>query len=634
MDHLVLVGGPMFSPLVRRRIEKLFKRKADAVVDPRTSVAMGAACQGAILSNHDKVPFLLLDIVPFALGVLVKEPGASARPTVSFHIPRGTRIPHQNRKPYTTTEDNQPAVTVQVYQGLGDSTEPDANSRLAQFHLEGLPPAKAREPKIDISFDIDANGLLEVVATDTKTGKTGSLRIEDAIWLSPSERASMTQRMTRSQRWARERAELTPLVQQVRALVEKLQELEQKGPAQAWQRHFEAWQRVQKDPSFGHLDPGDQALLAEMYNGGQASCDQFIPALDRARNLPPRCQRFIDAAGAVNLFAADAEVEKQLHDLQELGRQLEGQARDALATLEPLAIRFQRWSAALAHCGTLHADPRDRLIACHDAGNWQRAIEAFQQAFPATQAAEVPLDVVHRHLDGLARLGRRKEYREMVADQRERLALGDLHFDRLNEFGRHVLSGIAWVVVRGLGTGSGFLAGPNLVVTNRHVVSEGDQPAGLDRITVHVGGAPRPVARIRLPPSSEIDLAVLELAEPLDSRPLRVGYTGLVEVGERVLAIGFPLPEGDSFEENLLLDHGIVNRIRTRPDRHGRELELGLKISPGMSGGPLFNDRGEVIGVSTFVRYQAAGGQQGPIVDRSSHAIAVDALHEILPRPW
>ena len=61
---------------------------------------------------------------------------------------------------------------------------------------------------------------------------------------------------------------------------------------------------------------------------------------------------------------------------------------------------------------------------------------------------------------------------------------------------------------------------------------------------------------------------------------------------------------------------------------------MGLKISPGMSGGPLFNDRGEVIGVSTFVRYQAAGGQQGPIVDRSSHAIAVDALHEILPRPW
>ena len=63
-------------------------------------------------------------------------------------------------------------------------------------------------------------------------------------------------------------------------------------------------------------------------------------------------------------------------------------------------------------------------------------------------------------------------------------------------------------------------------------------------------------------------------------------------------------------------------------------IQTDTQINPGNSGGPLFNDRGEVIGVSTFVRYQAAGGQQGPIVDRSSHAIAVDALHELLPRPW
>jgi molecular chaperone DnaK len=638
MNHLVLVGGPMFSPLVRRRIEKLFGRKADAVVDPRTAVAMGAACQGALLSNHTQVPFLLLDIVPFALGVLVKQgPNAppNARPMVSFHIPRGTRIPHENRKPYTTTNDDQTTVDVQVFQGLGDSTDPAANSRLAVVHLEGLPPAKAGEPKIDVTFSIDANGLLEVTAKDEKTGKSKSLRIEDAIWLSPAERADMTQRLTRSQRWARRRAELTAVVQQIGAAVENLQELERRGAAQVWQRQFLAWQRTEQGQSFGQLDPGDEALLAEMYNTGQTSCDQSLLGFDRARNLQPRYHRLVQAAGALDLVGAEADIERQLHDLQDQGRQLDDQTRDVLATLEPLERRFQHWSATLLHCSALRADPRNRLAICHDGGDWQRALDAYHQAFAATPAVEVPTGAVCRQLDSLARLGHRERYRQVLAEQRERLTLHDLHFDKLNEFGRHVLPVIAWVFARGRGTGSGFLAAPDLVVTNRHVVVEGDQPATAGNITVHVGGAPRPVARMRFPPNPEIDLAILELAQPLDGQPVRVGYSSLVEIGERVVAIGFPLPEGDSFEENLLLDHGIVNRIRTRPDRRGRELEVGLRLSAGMSGGPLFNDRGEVIGVNTFVRYQSANhGQQAPFLDKSSHAIAVDALHELLPRPW
>ena len=177
-----------------------------------------------------------------------------------------------------------------------------------------------------------------------------------------------------------------------------------------------------------------------------------------------------------------------------------------------------------------------------------------------------------------------------------------------------------------------FLVAPNLVVTNLHVVLDAGEPSDPGRIQVRVGGVSRQVVALKLPASSGVDLVVLELGQKLDVQPLRVGYTNLIEVGERVLAIGFPLPEGSSFDENLLLDHGIVNRIRTRAER-GRELELGLRIFPGMSGGPVFNDRGEVIGVSTFVRYLAAG-HQGPLIDKSSHAIAVEPLHELLPRPW
>jgi molecular chaperone DnaK len=192
---------------------------------------------------------------------------------------------------------------------------------------------------------------------------------------------------------------------------------------------------------------------------------------------------------------------------------------------------------------------------------------------------------------------------------------------------------IAWVFVGGRATGSGFLAGTNLIVTNLHVVCEETGPVATSSLTVQVGGVPNAVVGMRFPPNPGVDLVVLELSRQAEVRPMRVGYGSLVEIGERVLTIGFPLPEGASFNENILLDHGIVNRIRTRSETGSREFELGLRIFSGMSGGPVFNDRGEVIAISTFIRYQSAG-LQGPFVDKSSHAIAADPLHGLLPPPW
>ena len=363
-DHLVLVGGPMFSPIIRARIERLVGRKADAVVDPRTAVAMGAACQGAMLSNHGQVPFLLLRRHPSHWASSRTRAPAVSRP--AYPHPRGTSIPHQNRRLYVTTEDNQPAVDVHVFQGIGDSTEPAANKRLGLFRLDGLLPTKAGETKIDISFENRREwpaGGHRPTREDRKEAIIAVRRY--ASWLSPSERNDMTERMTKGQRWAGERAELSASARQLRALLEKLQALEVEDAAKTWHRHFESFQRSQKSPSFGHLDAADQALLAEMYNGGQVSCDQFLLELDRVRNLPARCQRFLDAEREVNLLAAESGPRTHLRKLRELGRQLEGQRLyEALNKLEPLSVRFQHWRAALVHCGTLHADPRDRMVAC------------------------------------------------------------------------------------------------------------------------------------------------------------------------------------------------------------------------------------------------------------------------------
>lgn len=220
----------------------------------------------------------------------------------------------------------------------------------------------------------------------------------------------------------------------------------------------------------------------------------------------------MDAAGELDLFAADADIEKQLQRLQELGRPLEDQPGDAVATLEPLARRFQRWSATLLHCSILHADLRDRLLClsrCRRLAAVHGCLSPCLCGHAGRRGAGAR-DPPPPRWPGAA--GRRDEYRHVLAEQRERMPLHDRHFDKLNAFGRHVRAALAWVFVSGRDTGSGFLAAPDLVVTNRHVVVEGDGPAAPGGIVAHVAGAARPVARVQFPPNPELDLALLELA--------------------------------------------------------------------------------------------------------------------------
>jgi len=448
----------------------------------------------------------------------------------------------------------------------------------------------------------------------------------------------MSQRLSRSEHWAEQRADLGGCAERITERIRKLHDLVESRVAEAWQRQFATFQSTQRRPSFDHLDAATQSLLAEIYGGGQIACDAFTVEVDKARNLAPRAEHFVAALGELNLLAAAADIDRRLSDLQIVASQLDAQSGDLLRSLEQLSQRMQRWSAALVHCSLLHKDPRARLAACHGAGELARALQAFDEAFAGTPDVEIPLDAVERRLDCLARSGQREPYRAALVRQGTRVGFQDLVAGRLNEFGRQVRPAVAWILLgepgHEKGSGSGFLVARDCVATNRHVVFEDGRPESVERVRVFVGGTPCRVVRIRVPPSPDIDLAVLDLAAPLDVTPLRVGYTSLVEVGERALAVGFPLPEGDSFDENLLMDEGIVNRIRSRPQQSGRELELSVKLGPGMSGGPVFNDLGEVVAVTTFIRFRRAGRPDAPIVERSSHAIAVDALHELLSPRW
>ena len=177
VNHVILVGGPTRMPVVRERFERILGRPAERTVDPMQCVALGAAIQGAVLSGDVK-DIVLLDVTPLSLGV--ETQGGV------FHklIERNTTIPTKKSDIFTTAADGQTIVEVHVLQG--ERSMAADNISLGKFYLQGIPPAPRHMPQIEVTFDIDANGILNVSATDKATGKSEKLTIMAPQRMDPS----------------------------------------------------------------------------------------------------------------------------------------------------------------------------------------------------------------------------------------------------------------------------------------------------------------------------------------------------------------------------------------------------------------------------------------------------------------
>ncbi|MHA1794465.1 MAG: molecular chaperone DnaK [Promethearchaeota archaeon] len=175
IDKIILIGGPTRMPSVRDRFEKFFERKAERGVDPMEAVAIGASIQGAVLAGEIK-DILLLDVTPLTLGV--ETLGGVMTPLID----RNTTIPVRKTKVFSTASDNQPSVEIHVLQGERPLAKD--NMSLGKFFLDGIPPAPRGIPQIEVTFEIDANGILKVTAKDLGTGKDQSIRIEGTKKLS------------------------------------------------------------------------------------------------------------------------------------------------------------------------------------------------------------------------------------------------------------------------------------------------------------------------------------------------------------------------------------------------------------------------------------------------------------------
>lgn len=184
INEVILVGGSTRIPLVQETVKNIFNKEPNKSVNPDEAVAMGAAVQGGIIKGDVK-DVLLLDVTPLSLGI---ETEGSV---MTVLINRNTTIPTHKNQVFSTAADNQSSVTIRVLQG--ERKMASDNRELGRFELEGIPPAPRGVPQIDVSFDIDANGIVHVSAKDLGTGKEQKIRIESSSGLSEEEINRMVQ---------------------------------------------------------------------------------------------------------------------------------------------------------------------------------------------------------------------------------------------------------------------------------------------------------------------------------------------------------------------------------------------------------------------------------------------------------
>jgi len=179
IDHVVLVGGTTRIPIVRKKVKEIFGKEPKRNVDPMECVAIGAAIQAGVLSGDIDKDIVLLDVTPLTLSI--ETLGGVA--TELIH--RNTTVPTKKSKIFSTAADNQPSVDINVLQG--ERPMASDNKSLGRFHLNGILPAPRGIPQIEVAFDIDANGILNVSAKDKGTGKEQSIRITGSTKLSDSD---------------------------------------------------------------------------------------------------------------------------------------------------------------------------------------------------------------------------------------------------------------------------------------------------------------------------------------------------------------------------------------------------------------------------------------------------------------
>jgi molecular chaperone DnaK len=604
--YLVLVGGPMLSPLVCRVVEEVFGMTRIGVHDPRTAVACGAALQAAVLGGELQ-EILLRDVTPLPLGIRAFD--QQDRQHFSMLIDRNTPIPVSRKQIYSTREDNQLGVDIEIFQG-----RLDGQSKIGQFRLEGIRPAKKGEPQIEVTFAIDASCVLEVTARDKLTGLANSIKLTDTTLLSPAQREAMARSFDLQQQEEGRRKQLSELLEDLARQVDAAGSGSD-SLVREWRSRLAAYR-----PSIVRPDAETEQTLSEMFNKGNELESELLLAEEPLRNLLARAAPYLErcrnaSAGPLSSQAlADALTEGD-HLVNELAKRL--------GRLRPLRARLAEWNDLLVQLATAETDPLRRFEAFYETRDYARALDALAE-LPA------PLDDLPHILKELycrGQVGDAAGYRRLLSVHAERLQLVPFASERPDRFLARAQPALLQVqVARADGRsalGSGFLLSDRLVATNQHWLVEqvaGQRtPLSADRVKVHLGEEAREVDHIFHARSSHSDIALLRLAEPAGVAPFLLGHANLVRVGDPVWTIA---PGADLTKA---LFSGLVNKFESFPEWNIRLLKVGLRVPAQYSGGPLLNDLGEVVGILT-IKDQSGGSATGD----TCFAQTADSLEPLL----